>query len=190
MAHPSGKKSALIALRAAGKSLRVCARELGINRETAGKWSKQFEAEITAQRREELEAIAEEYRLLRAGRLQMIGGMVARLDAEIARRDLGEIPTPALLYLRAEWQRIAQAEAAALDAVADAEAGATAGNPVRRLVDLFKKPKPAETFLEALHAADEEERKREAEEEKRKREAARLLPSPEENRTGAQRPKG
>lgn len=175
--HPTGKKHALIALRAAGKSLAACAAELGINRDTAGRWARQMETEIQAARREELEAIADEYQLLRAGRLKRIGGILARLDAEIATRDLREIPTAALLYLRAEWQRIAQGEAAALDAATDAAGAAADGHPVRRLVDLFKKPKPAENFLEALRAADEEERKEEAKREAQKRTAAGLLPA-------------
>ena len=151
--------------------MRACAAELGINRDTAGRWSKQLAAEIATQRREELENLAAEYQLLRAGRLQKIGGVIARLDAEIATRDLREIPTAALLYLRAEWQRIAQSEAAALDAATDAADGAAAaGNGAPRLADILNGRNGASAFLEAI-AETEAEDKRRAAAEKRKRKA-------------------
>lgn len=135
MAYDTATRSAFIQLRATGKSLRACASELGINRETAGTWAKDLEAEITAERRAELEGIAAQYQLLRAGRLRQIGRILERLDAEIEARDLGEIPTPALMYLRAEWARLAAQEAAALEPKEEEREEDT--NPGRRLVDLF-----------------------------------------------------
>ena len=108
-------KAAFIQARAEGKPLRVIAEELHTAKRTLCKWDKELAEEVRTRRGEELEAILDGYALYRGARLRRLGEVLARLDQELERRDLGELPTAGLLYLRLQYGQEAAKEAAALE---------------------------------------------------------------------------
>jgi predicted ArsR family transcriptional regulator len=103
-----------IQLRAGGRSFDVIAKELQVSKQTAINWSKELEEEIATRRAVELEALYEEYKLTKEGRLQRIGSLLNRLQAEVERRDLSEVPTEKLIALFLKTAEQAEKEAPAL----------------------------------------------------------------------------
>lgn len=95
----SKKRELLIQYRAEGWSYSRIAQALGVSRSTVGNWSAELEAEIAQARALELEALQEEYYLLKAGRIEMLGGLLKDLKAELQARDLSELGTDKLLEL-------------------------------------------------------------------------------------------
>ena len=95
----SRKRELLIQYRAQGWSYSRIAQALGVARSTIGNWAAELEAEIAQARALELEALQEEYYLLKAGRIEMLGGLLNELKAELQARDLSEISTDKLIEL-------------------------------------------------------------------------------------------
>ena len=95
----SNTKERFIELRAQGYSFDRIAKELGKAKQTLIDWSKELQEEITNRKALELEVIYEKFFLLKEARLQTLGEMIAKIKAEVEKRNLSEVPTEKLLEL-------------------------------------------------------------------------------------------
>jgi hypothetical protein len=98
-----------IMLRAQGWSFNRLAVELQISKPTLIKWSRQHQFEIANLRATETEAMAERIFRQRHERWEVLARQLKRLEEEIEKRDLEEIPASRLhaiaAHLRAEIHR-------------------------------------------------------------------------------------
>jgi len=95
----SNIKERFIELRAQGWSFDKIAKDLGKAKQTLIDWSKDLQEEIANRKALELEALYEKYYLLKEVRLQTFGEMINKIKAEVAKRDLSDVPTEKLLEL-------------------------------------------------------------------------------------------
>lgn len=86
-----------VELRAVGCSYVQISRELGVSKTTLVEWSKRYRLEISNLKAMELDALQKRLKLDHNARLEMLGGMLARLQAELSKRDLTDIPTDKLI---------------------------------------------------------------------------------------------
>jgi transposase-like protein len=105
-ADPLEEKKQFIKLRANGLSYDKIIKEMGKAKSTLLKWGRELQEEISTARSIELEAMYEEYGLLREQRIRSHGQILKRVREEIEGRELSEVPTPRLmeLYLKQESQ--------------------------------------------------------------------------------------
>ena len=105
-ADPLEEKKQFIKLRANGLSYDKIIKEMGKAKGTLLKWGRELQEEISTARSIELEAMYEEYGLLREQRIRSHGQILKRVREEIEGRELSEVPTPRLmeLYLKQESQ--------------------------------------------------------------------------------------
>jgi|APSaa5957512535_1039671.scaffolds.fasta_scaffold28684_2 transposase-like protein len=105
-ADPLEEKKQFIKLRASGLSYDKIIKEMGKAKSTLLKWGRELQEEISTARSIELEAMYEEYGLLREQRIRSHGQILKRVREEIEGRELSEVPTPRLmeLYLKQESQ--------------------------------------------------------------------------------------
>jgi len=96
-------------LRSQGWSFNRIAVELSISKPTLIKWSRQYQFEIANLRATETEALAERIFRQRQERWEVLGRQLKKLEEEIEKRDLEEIPASRLhaiaAQLRAEINR-------------------------------------------------------------------------------------
>lgn len=92
-------KERFIELRAKGWSFDKIAKEIGKAKQTLIDWSKELQEEIANKKALELEALYENYYLLKENRLQTFGAMITKIKEEVERRDLSDVPTDKLLEL-------------------------------------------------------------------------------------------
>ena len=97
------QKSRFIHLRAKGHSYTRIAKELGVSKGTLVNWSTELEAEIAQARSVELEALQEEYYLLKEGRIRLLGEQLKAIQAEIGKRDLSKVKTDKLMELQLRY---------------------------------------------------------------------------------------
>lgn len=97
--EPVTTKQRFIELRAKGYSFDKIAKELGKAKQTLIDWSKELEEEIANLKAVELEALYEEYYLLKEQRLQSLGNTLSKLREEIEGRDLSDLSTDKLLEI-------------------------------------------------------------------------------------------
>ena len=88
-----------VQLRAKGLSYAKIARRLGVAKSTLANWNGELEVEVASARAMELEALQEQFFLHKEGRIRLLGEQLLRLRAELARRDLADVPTDKLLEL-------------------------------------------------------------------------------------------
>ncbi len=93
------QQAEFIALRAKGYSYTKIAQKLQVSKGTLTAWSQSFEREIAVLKALELEALQEQYYLLKEGRIELLGGLLEKLKAEALSRDLSEVSTEKLLEL-------------------------------------------------------------------------------------------
>ena len=101
-AKPLGKeeqKRRFIELRAKGYGYARIAEELGVSKGTLTNWNAELEAEIARAKAVELEALQEEFYLLKQGRIRLLGEQLAAIRAEIGGRDLSKVNTGKLMEL-------------------------------------------------------------------------------------------
>src|SRR4051794_32726348 len=99
MAKELAVKEEFIRLRAEGLSFSEISDQLGVSRPTLIKWSGELESQISAARYTHLEALAEEYGLLKEARVKTFGQLLERLTTELSKRELSEVPTFQLLKM-------------------------------------------------------------------------------------------
>jgi DNA-binding CsgD family transcriptional regulator len=92
-------KEEFIRLRAEGKSFSKIADQLEVSRPTLIKWSGELQSQISAARYAQLEALAEEYGLLKEARVKAFGQLLEKLTTELSKRELAEVPTFQLLKM-------------------------------------------------------------------------------------------
>lgn len=97
------QKSRFIHLRAKGNSYARIARELGVSKGTLLNWNTELEADIAQTRSIELEALQEEFFLLKEGRIRLLGEQLKAIQAEISKRDLSKIKTDKLMELQLRY---------------------------------------------------------------------------------------
>jgi transposase len=89
-------KHRFVELRAQDKSLRTAADELGIGLQTAVRWERKHKEQIEDLKAMELDALLERHRLTLQAQIERYGVELTRLNEEIEKRDLVEVPTPKL----------------------------------------------------------------------------------------------
>jgi transcriptional regulator with XRE-family HTH domain len=92
-------KRRFIDLRSDGMSLKKIADELGVCRQTLANWENELQEEIWRMESMKLDALEEEYRMKRQGRIKVLGTMYNRIIEEIERRDLSDVDTARLFNL-------------------------------------------------------------------------------------------
>ena len=97
------QKSSFIHLRAKGNSYARIAKELGVSKGTLVNWNAELEAEIAQARSIELEALQEEYYLLKEGRIRLLGEQLKAIQTEIGKRDLSKVKTDKLMELELRY---------------------------------------------------------------------------------------
>ena len=104
--EPMGReeqKHRFVILRAKGYSYARIGRELGVSKGTLTAWNTELEAEIAKLRAMELEALQEEFYLLKEGRIRLIGEQLKAIQTEIGKRDLSKVNTDKLLELQLRY---------------------------------------------------------------------------------------
>jgi hypothetical protein len=94
-----------IELRASGLSFARIAAELKVSKPTLIAWSRKHHFEIHNLRAVETEALAEQLLANRQQRWQALARDLGRVEAELSKRDLSEVPTGRLLGLAALLRR-------------------------------------------------------------------------------------
>ena len=97
------QKSRFIHLRAKGFSLAKIAKELKVSKATLVNWSRELQEQIAQTKAIELEALQEEFFLLKEGRIRLLGEQLKVIQAEIGKRDLSEVKTDKLLELQIRY---------------------------------------------------------------------------------------
>ena len=97
------QKSRFVHLRAKGHSYARIAKELSGSKGTLVNWNVELETDIAEARSVELEALQEEYYLLKEGRIRLLGEQLKAIQAEIGKRDLSEVKTDKLMELQLRY---------------------------------------------------------------------------------------
>ena len=99
MAYDTETKNQFIELRAKGWAFSKIAEHLGISKQTAVTWSKDFHVEIANLRNIELEALLEKYKNTVEQRIKLLGRQLKRVTEELKNRDLSEVRTKDLFEM-------------------------------------------------------------------------------------------
>ncbi len=97
------RKSRFIHLRAKGLSYARIARELKVSTSTLTNWNQELLEEIAHAKAMELEALQEEYFMLKEGRIKLLGGQLKTIQEEISGRDLSKVSTERLIELQLRY---------------------------------------------------------------------------------------
>ena len=97
------QKHQFVVMRAKGYSYARIARELGVSKGTLTAWNAELGAQITRTRAVELEALQEEFFLLKEGRIRLVGEQLRAIQSEIGKRDLSKVNTDKLLELQLRY---------------------------------------------------------------------------------------
>jgi transposase len=97
------QKSKFIHLRAKGNSYARIAKEIGVSKGTLVNWNNELDAEIAQARSVELEALQEEFFLLKEGRIRLLGEQLKAIQTEICNRDLSKVKTDKLMELQLRY---------------------------------------------------------------------------------------
>ena len=93
-----------VELRAKGYSYAKIAKKLRLSKGTLANWSQELEAEIASLKAMELEALQEEFFLLKEGRIRLLGEQVLSIRAELEKRDFSDVSTDKLLDLLLKYE--------------------------------------------------------------------------------------
>jgi transposase len=97
------QKSKFIHLRAKGYSYAKIAKELGVSTSTLTNWNQELQEVIANAKAMELEALQEEYFLLKEGRIKLLGEQLKAIQKEISGRDLSKVSTERLIELQLRY---------------------------------------------------------------------------------------
>lgn len=97
------QKQRFVVMRAKGYSYARITRKLGVSKGTLTAWNAELEVEVAKLRAMELEALQEEFFLLKEGRIRLIGEQLKAIQAEIGKRDLSQVRTDKLLELQLRY---------------------------------------------------------------------------------------
>jgi len=97
MARDNETKNKFIELRGQGLSFDKIVKEIGISKGTLLKWDVEFKQEISEIKFIELEAMIQNYGMLKSERVRAYGEMLERCRKELSNRDLKDVPSNKLL---------------------------------------------------------------------------------------------
>ena len=97
------QKSRFIHLRAKGHSYARIAKELKVSTSTLTNWNQELQEHIAQAKATELEALQEEYFMLKEGRIRLLGGQLKTIQEEISGRDLSKVSTEKLMELQLRY---------------------------------------------------------------------------------------
>jgi hypothetical protein len=97
------QKSRFIHLRAKGYSYARIAKELKVSTSTLTNWNQELQEQVSQARAMELEALQEEYFVLKEGRIRLLGDQLKVIRKEICGRDLTNVSTEKLLDLQLRY---------------------------------------------------------------------------------------
>ena len=97
------QKSRFIHLRAKGYSYARIAKELKVSTSTLTNWNQELQEHIAQAKATELEALQEEYFMLKEGRIKLLGGQLKTIQEEISGRDLSKVSTERLMELQLRY---------------------------------------------------------------------------------------
>ena len=106
MAEDLGKeeqKSRFIHLRAKEYSYARIAKELKVSTSTLTNWNQELQEEVSQARAMELEALQEEYFVLKEGRIKLLGNQLKAIQKEINSRDISNVRTEKLMDLQLRY---------------------------------------------------------------------------------------
>ena len=93
----TARQEKFIELRAGGDSYRTIAKKLKVSRGTLARWESELGDRVAETRRDRLEAVYNEYGLLKEYRIKSLGEQLKRIEGELGRRELADVPTDKLL---------------------------------------------------------------------------------------------
>jgi len=97
------QKSRFIHMRAKGLSYAKISKELKVSTSTLSNWNQELLEEIAQAKAIELEALQEEYFILKEGRIRLLGGQLKTIQKEISGRDLSKVSTEKLMELQLRY---------------------------------------------------------------------------------------
>ena len=103
-----------IALRVQGWTFDRISQALKVSKPVLIDWSRQHQFHIQNLQAVELEALADKHLASRQQRWQQLGGSLSRVEAELAKRDLAEVPTARLITLASSLRAEATRETGSL----------------------------------------------------------------------------
>jgi transposase len=115
------KQKQFIHLRATGKSYQKISEELGVSKHTLIKWGKELVFEISNAHALELEALQDEYYMLKERRIKLFGDKLKAISEELENRDLSDIQTDKLFDLFFKMYRLLEKEAVEVKFFSDEE---------------------------------------------------------------------
>ena len=127
-------KADFVQLRAKGLPYLRIAERLGVAKSTLANWNAELEAQIASARAMELEALQEEFFLLKEGRIRLLGEQLQRLRQELADRDLSSVPTDKLMELLLKYQAALKEEFVEMRPLSDRELSRLGALPRDRMI--------------------------------------------------------
>lgn len=115
------KVQEFIGLRSRGLSFARIAEELGVAKSTLINWSRQHQHLIQNLRTIEWEDFVDRTLTSKQERLQALMDQLRRLDTELSRRDLAQVPTPRLQTMAEQLRRRIERECGSLQFTAGVE---------------------------------------------------------------------
>jgi len=104
------KKQSFIELRAKGYSYREIAKQIDITPKTLVSWNRDLKEEVEARRALELEALYENYYLLKEHKVKLFGDQLKKIREELDSRDFSDVPTDKLLDLLLKYSKTLEEE--------------------------------------------------------------------------------
>ncbi|MDF2787671.1 MAG: hypothetical protein K0S80_769 [Neobacillus sp.] len=94
------QKEQFVELRAKGVSYDEISKEIGVSKPTLIKWGKEMQMDISNRKALELELLQEKYFVSKAKRIELFGEELLRLNEELTKRNLSEVPTEKLFDMK------------------------------------------------------------------------------------------
>ena len=116
-------RNRFVELRAQGMSFAKIAEQLDVSKTTLVDWSRQLKNDIANMKEIELEELRDRHNMSERTRIELIGGQLARIQEELAKRDFSDVPTPALLSLFMKFAPLLEKEHKAVSFVQDVDSG-------------------------------------------------------------------
>ena len=115
------KQKRFIELRATGMSYQKISEELNVSKRTLINWGKDLSYEISNAHALELEALQDEYYMLKERRIKLFGEKLKAISEEIENRDLSDIQTEKLFDLFFKMYGLLEKEAVETEYLSDIE---------------------------------------------------------------------
>ena len=99
-------KTKFVELRAEGISLRKISGQIGVSKTTLVDWNRKFAADISRMKAAEMESMLDAYHVSLDHRVERLAQRLKQVENELAKRDLGDVPT---VHLLREYRYILEA---------------------------------------------------------------------------------